>query len=53
MPDFEIRYFDTDGKLAVIVMTTQPNEALALEEAHKNLADHSRFEVHRVGVKRS
>jgi hypothetical protein len=50
MPDFEIRYFDADGKLAVIVITTQPNEAVALQQAAKNLGTHTRFEVHLAGA---
>jgi hypothetical protein len=50
MPDFEIRYFHADGKLAVIVITTQPNEAVALQQAAKNLGTHTRFEVHLAGA---
>ena len=51
MPDFEIRYFDADGALAVIVITTQPNEAVAIEQAAKNLGSHARYEVHFAGVR--
>ena len=45
MPDFEIRYYHADGKLALVHMCIQ----VSLEDAHEfaqvNLKDFARFEV--------
>ena len=45
MPDFEIRYYRTDGTLALVHITIQPNERHAREYAMRHQGDHVRFEV--------
>ena len=45
MPDFEIRYYHADGKLALVHMCTQNTHEEAQELAQTNLKDHARFEV--------
>jgi len=50
MPDFEIRYFNADGTLAFVIVTSQPSEAHAEEHAARNNGNHARFEIHSVGA---
>ncbi|HEY4124219.1 MAG TPA: hypothetical protein VGM36_06360 [Rhizomicrobium sp.] len=45
MPDFEIRYYHADGKLAVVHMCIQKTREAAHELAQIHLKDHARFEV--------
>jgi len=45
MPDFEIRYYHADGKLALVHMCIQKALKDAYEFARANLKDHARFEV--------
>ena len=45
MPDFEIRYYHADGKLAVVHMCIQKTLDEAHEFARINLKDFARFEV--------
>ena len=45
MPDFEIRYYATDGKLALVHMCARKDVAEAREFAQKNIGDYARFEV--------
>jgi hypothetical protein len=49
MPDFEIRYFDADGSLAVIHVTSHDTMEEAELHARRNQKDHIRFAVQRVG----
>ena len=48
MPDFEIRYYHADGKLALVHMCIQMSLEDAQEFARVNQKDFARFEV-RVG----
>ncbi len=45
MPDYEIRYFYADGRLAVIHMSMHNSAQDAEEYARFNLQDHARFEI--------
>lgn len=45
MPDFEIRYYHADGKLALVHMCIQKTVQDAHDFAQINLKDHARFEV--------
>ncbi|HEY8947318.1 MAG TPA: hypothetical protein VIM56_00385 [Rhizomicrobium sp.] len=45
MPDFEIRYYHADGKLALVHMCIQNTLADAHEFARLNLKDNAHFEV--------
>ena len=45
MPDYEIRYYRSDGTLAVVHVTVQPSEEHAHEYAQRNLGDHAHFEL--------
>jgi hypothetical protein len=45
MPDFEIRYYHADGKLAVVHMCIHKTIESAKEFARINLKDHARFEL--------
>ncbi|HWA29683.1 MAG TPA: hypothetical protein VG867_01235 [Rhizomicrobium sp.] len=45
MPDFEIRYYAADGKLALVHMCAYRTAAEAKEFARKNIGDHARFEL--------
>jgi hypothetical protein len=45
MPDYEIRYYSTDGKLAFVHMCAYQTIAEAQEFARKNIGDHARFEI--------
>jgi len=45
MPDFEIRYYHADGKLALVHMCIQDTLEDAHEFARLNLKDHAHFEV--------
>jgi hypothetical protein len=47
MPDFEIRYFNADGTLANIVMTSYASDDEALDHARRNIEHHARFEIRR------
>jgi hypothetical protein len=46
MPDFEIRYYHADGKLALVHMCIQETLEDAEKLARLNLKDYARFEVH-------
>ena len=50
MPDFEIRYFHTDGTLAVIRMTTHGTREEAEAHARHHQQSHARFEVHEANL---
>ena len=50
MPDFEIRYFHTDGTLAIVHVTSHETIEEAELHARHNQKDHAHFEVQRVGV---
>ncbi|MBS0273892.1 MAG: hypothetical protein JSR55_05710 [Proteobacteria bacterium] len=45
MPDFEIRYYHADGKLALVHICAYRTEAEAEEFAQNNMGDHARFEI--------
>ena len=45
MPDFEIRYYHADGKLAVVHMCIHKTIESAKEFAQVNLKEYARFEV--------
>jgi hypothetical protein len=45
MPDFEIRYYHADGKLALVQMCSQTTREKAQEFAQINLKDYAHFEV--------
>jgi hypothetical protein len=45
MPDFEIRFYHADGKLALVHMCIHETLQAAREFARLNLKDHARFEV--------
>ena len=45
MPDFEIRYYAADGKLAFIHMCAYPTIAEAESFAQQNIGDYARFEI--------
>jgi hypothetical protein len=45
MPDFEIRYYHADGKLALVHMCIQETPGEAHKLAQINLKDYARFEV--------
>jgi hypothetical protein len=45
MPDFEIRYYHADGKLAVVHMCIHKTIESAKEFARINLKDYAHFEV--------
>ena len=45
MPDFEIRYYSADGKLAFIRMCTYPTIADAEIFAQRNIGEYARFEI--------
>lgn len=45
MPDFEIRYFHADGKLALVHVTAHPSIEDARAHAQANLGEHARFEL--------
>ena len=49
MPDFEIRYFNTDGSLALVHVTSHASLDKAAEHAARHQHPHDRFEVHEVG----
>jgi hypothetical protein len=49
MPDFEIRYFRTDGTLALVHVTSHETMEEAVLHARRNQKDHARFEVQRAG----
>ena len=53
MPDFEIRYFNADGTLAVIHMTTHGSREEAEAHALHHLQSHARFEVREHNARRS
>ena len=48
MPDFEIRYFNADGTLGVIRITTHNTLARAEEHALAHQGSYARFEVREV-----
>lgn len=45
MPDFEIRYFDADGSLALVHISHHATPEEAAEYAQRNLGSHARFEI--------
>jgi hypothetical protein len=45
MPDFEIRYYHADGKLALVHMCSHNTLAEAREFAEQNIGEHARFEL--------
>jgi len=45
MPDYEIRFYHADGKLAFIHMCARANIEEAREFAQQNIGDHARFDV--------
>lgn len=45
MPDYEIRYFHADGRLAMVHVSSHDSEKEAVEHARRNQKDHARFEV--------
>jgi hypothetical protein len=45
MPDFEIRYYDANGKLALVHMCAYPSAADARDFAEQNIGEHARFEI--------
>ncbi|HTT97820.1 MAG TPA: hypothetical protein VMF58_07195 [Rhizomicrobium sp.] len=49
MPDFEIRYFYTDGSLAVVHITSVETTPEAEEYAKRHLQDYAQFEVREIG----
>jgi hypothetical protein len=48
VPDFEIRYFNVDGSLAVVRVTTHDFLSQAEEHARQHQGGHARFEVHEI-----
>jgi hypothetical protein len=48
VPDFEIRYFNADGTLAVIHVTCLPSADAAHEHAERQRHPHHRFEVREI-----
>lgn len=50
MPDFEIRYFNTDGSLALVHVTSHPSLDKAEEHAALHQHPHDRFEVYEVNA---
>lgn len=48
MPDFEIRYFRTDGTLAIVHVTSHETIEEAELHARHHADDHARFEVREV-----
>ncbi len=45
MPDFEIRYFNADGSLALIRLSTHASANEAHDHAQLHLQDFAHFEV--------
>ena len=45
MPDYEIRFFDADGKLAVVHMSHHHSDEEAVAQARGLLGDHARYEI--------
>jgi len=45
MPDFEIRYFNADGSLALVHISNHATVDDAAEHAKRNLGSHARFEI--------
>ncbi len=45
MPDYEIRFFDRDGKLAVVHMSHHDCDEDATTQARNLLGDHARYEI--------
>jgi hypothetical protein len=45
MPDFEIRYYHADGKLAFVHMCAYRTINEARNFAQKNIGEHARFEI--------
>jgi hypothetical protein len=48
LPDFEIRYFNADGALALVHVTSRASRAEAIEHAARHQHPHDRFEVREV-----
>ncbi len=49
MPDFEIRYFHTDGTLGLVHITSHKTRAEAEAHALRNKDEYAHFEVHEIG----
>jgi len=45
MADFEIRYFNADGTLALVHVTSHASRTEAVEHAARHQHPHDRFEV--------
>jgi hypothetical protein len=45
MPDFEIRYYHTDGRLALVHMCAYRTFDEAEKFARKNIGEHARFQI--------
>ena len=48
MPDFEIRYFNADGSLALVHVTSHASRAEAEEHAVRHQHPHDRFDLREV-----
>jgi hypothetical protein len=48
VPDFEIRYFRTDGTLAIVHVTSHETIEEAELHAQRHQKEHARFELHEV-----
>ncbi|HXC53668.1 MAG TPA: hypothetical protein VNU97_00075 [Rhizomicrobium sp.] len=49
MPDYEIRFFNADGSLAVVHMTSHESDEEAHSHARRLKGGHHRYEIHRGG----
>jgi hypothetical protein len=47
MPDYEIRFFDADGALAVVHISTHDTDDEAHAHARRIQAEHARYEIRR------
>jgi hypothetical protein len=50
VPDFEIRYFNADGSLALVHVTSHASRAEAERHAARHQHPHDRFEVYEVNA---
>jgi hypothetical protein len=48
VPDFEIRYFNADGSLALVHVTSHASRDEAAQHAEQHRHPHDRFEIHEV-----
>jgi hypothetical protein len=49
VPDFEIRYFHSDGTLGLVHITSHKTRAEAEAQALRNQDEYAHFEVHEIG----